>query len=71
MREYETKGGKKIVLVPEGNAIRVMFSPGGELPEELTGKFTSEFFAERAILAYLANQEPKHEAKEERGSRSK
>lgn len=67
MKEFETKGGKKIVLVPEGNAIRIMFSPGGELPEELTGKFTSEFFVERAILSYLAQQDEK---KQSRGPRT-
>lgn len=61
MKEFETPNGKKIVLVQEPNSVRVMFSPGGELPEELKGKYTSAFFAERDVLAYLAKQETKAE----------
>ncbi len=61
MKKYKTKAGKEIALFicPKTNHIKVQFSSGGELPEELTGLFTSEREADKVITSYLerkANQ---------------
>lgn len=55
MKKYKTKAGKEITLFicPKTNHIKVQFSSGGELPEELTGLFTSEREAEKVITPYL------------------
>lgn len=59
MAKYVTPGGKEIVFVQKPNAVKIMFATGGELPEELSGEFTSTTFAEKAVLMYLAKQEKK------------
>lgn len=51
--EFKTPGGKTIVLYNEGYSIRVKFREGGELPVELTGKWTDERFAVASVLKYI------------------
>lgn len=48
-------GGKEIHLFicPKTAHIRIKFVPGGELPEELSGVYTSEEFATKDITKYL------------------
>lgn len=55
MKTFETPNGKTIQLqIKEGSSlIRISFAQGGELPEELSGLYTSERDAEKAILFYL------------------
>lgn len=55
MKSYETVSGKRIELYiePKTSHIKLKFWQGGELPEELTGMYTSEKDAERDILIYL------------------
>lgn len=55
MKSFITHGGKEIQLFicPKTAHIRIKFIPGGELPEELTGLYTSEHFAELDINRYL------------------
>jgi len=53
MIEFETKKGKTVRLYPDGNGWRVMFTSGGELPEELSGIFTSQGIATKVIERYI------------------
>lgn len=53
MKEYITPNGKAITIFHEGFSLRIKFKKGGELPEELAGKFTAADHAENAILKYL------------------
>jgi len=55
VKSFETLLGKKIELFidPKTAHIKLKFVPGGELPEELTGLYTSERSAEKDILFYL------------------
>ena len=58
MKSFETIGGKKIDLFidPRTTHIKARFNPGGELPIELTGIWTSEKEAEKTIITYLEKQ---------------
>lgn len=58
MNEFVTKGGKRInaVLDKKTHLYSIQFVPGGELPSELKGVFTSVHRAEQEIINYLANQ---------------
>ena len=53
--KFVTPAGKEIVAYhdPMGSHVKIKFTSGGELPEELAGLFTSKTFAEKAIIAYL------------------
>ena len=59
MKTYTTKGGKEINVVRDQRSphLKIQFATGGELPQELSGIFTSEPFAENAIKEYLGKQE--------------
>jgi hypothetical protein len=70
MSKYNTPNGKEIETYrcPQSSQWKIKFNTGGELPEELTGIFTNEKFAETAITKYLEKQETKKikaESKEE------
>ena len=54
-KSFETEAGKGIEMFvdPKTAHIRLKFVPGGELPEELKGMYTSERAAERDIINYL------------------
>lgn len=53
MPDFETKKGKTVRLYSEGNGWKIKFYPGGEVPEELSGIFTSEGIATKAIQQYI------------------
>lgn len=53
MRNYTTHRGKDITIYPEGNAWKVQFDQGGELPEMLSGQFTSEGIAAQKVELYI------------------
>lgn len=59
MSTFNTQAGKEVsTFVAPGTAFyRVKFNSGGELPEQLTGIFTSEKLADIAINCYLAEKE--------------
>lgn len=56
---YETKGGKKIAVKHDkwGSFWHVEFVPGGQLPNSLNGRFTTEQDARFATEQYLAKQD--------------
>lgn len=56
---YETKGGKTISVRHDtmGSLWYIAFVPGGQLPNELSGKFTSDRDAIQAVEQYLAKQD--------------
>jgi hypothetical protein len=57
-KPYSTAGGKQIRIVKDdwGTFWHVEFMSGGQLPEELSGKFTDEGEADLAIRTYLNKQ---------------
>jgi hypothetical protein len=61
MKTFTTPNGKEIQIFRDkvSAQYKLQFSSGGELPEELTGIFTNELFAETAINKYLEKQETK------------
>jgi hypothetical protein len=76
MKTYTTPNGKEIQIVrdPKTAHIKIQFGSGGELPQELSGFYTSESFASRTIVGYLeglakqpveVKQEEKEAPKEE------
>lgn len=48
-----TPNGKEIRMKKDAYGIRLVFYPGGEVPQSLQGYFTSEEFAKSAIMGYL------------------
>jgi hypothetical protein len=56
---YETKGGKQIKVRHDaiGTMWRIEFAPGGQLPAELSGKYTNSNEANRAVEIYLARNQ--------------
>ena len=61
MTTYTTAYGKDIAayIDPKTAHVRVKFVQGGELPESLSGLFTSVRVAEKAIQAYIEDDKPK------------
>lgn len=57
-KPYTTQGGKQIRIVKDdwGSFWHVEFMSGGQLPEELSGKFTSDDLADAAVQVYLNKQ---------------
>jgi len=55
MKSFETEKGKKIEMFiePKTNQIKLKFVPGGQMPEELMGIYTSETAAEKDVIKYL------------------
>lgn len=54
MQVHITSGGKEIQAFRDSQARwKVQFTSGGQLPEELTGLYTSERNAVNAILQYI------------------
>ena len=51
----KTHNGKEIQIVRDFKTahIKIQFGSGGELPQELSGFYTSEAFASKAIVGYL------------------
>lgn len=59
MKSFETTNGKKIDMVIDKKTahIKLQFNPGGELPVELTGLYTTQKEAEQAVNVYLAKKD--------------
>lgn len=55
MTEFVTPNGKEIQVVrdPKTSMFRVQFATGGELPQILSGIFTTERFAKVAVVDYI------------------
>jgi hypothetical protein len=53
---FETTAGKKIEMFIDTKTahIRLKFVPGGQLPDELAGLYTSVRAAEKSVLSYLS-----------------
>lgn len=60
IKEFKTAKGKTITYFYEGRNLKCKFKEGGELPECLTGEFTSPREAEIQILRYLDEKTPWH-----------
>lgn len=56
MKQYFTPAGKEIQAkhCTKSPLFKIEFATGGELPEELTGRYTTEREVGRAISMYLA-----------------
>lgn len=65
MSTFTTTNGKDVAtfICPKTSYHKIKFIQGGELPESLTGLFTSEAIADRAISEYLAKDQPKAKVK--------
>lgn len=72
MTTYTTAYGKDITafIDPKTAHVRIKFIQGGELPECLSGLFTSVRAAEKAILGYIEDDKPT-ETKKERQVKNK
>ena len=59
MKTYTTQNGKEINIVRDKQTphLKIQFASGGQLPEELSGIYTSESFAEEAVQGYISRQE--------------
>ena len=57
IRSYKTKGAKELeARIHPGTAHYVLqWSGGGELPQELSGMYTSLNLVDTAVLSYLGN----------------
>lgn len=62
---YKTAGGKEICIFndPINAHIKIKFTSGGELPQELSGIFTTPARAKMAVENYLRKEEVKAEKK--------
>lgn len=62
----ETEGGKKIIVEYDRKATlyRIKFSPGGQLPKDLEGLWTSPTRAAQAVTQYLNKAKKKESQKE-------
>lgn len=65
MSTFTTFNGKNVAtfICPKTTYHKIKFVEGGELPEVLTGLFTSEAIADRAIAEYIAKDKPKVKVK--------
>lgn len=62
---------KELVKYQVGNALKIKFAGGGELPRELSGSYTSHPEADYAIARYLKKRDGEGDAKTKTRSRSK
>ena len=67
MDTFMTPNGKeiKIVNAPGTGHYQIQFTQGGELPQELTGFYTSSAIAQVAVRNYLLTNKDKFEKKAE------
>lgn len=63
---YVTPNGKEIAIInaPGTGHYKVQFTSGGELPESLSGLYTSIKEAEKEVLCYIELAKKKPTAKE-------
>lgn len=58
MNTYTTPNGKEIQIVPDGRGMyKIQFTTGGELHQVISGLYTSEREAEKAVLYFLSMKE--------------
>lgn len=67
MSEFKTANGKEIEIFtdPATAHVKVKFKDGGQLPEELSGLFTSRAIAEVAVTSYLLRTHEEKSKKKE------
>jgi hypothetical protein len=67
MKSFTTNGQKEIQITtcPRTAQIRLKFSNGGELPQDLSGIYTSERQAEHAVNLYLERTKERKKVKGE------
>ena len=65
MTTLVTAGGKelKIVVSPNSSHYRIQFTSGGELPQYLTGLYTSYAMAEKDAIAFVARSKEEKQTK--------
>lgn len=65
IKSYETEGGKELQLFvcPTTAHLKFQFGSGGELPEQLSGYYTSEHIADIAARSYLLTTQQKKQSK--------
>ena len=68
LKSYQTAGGKEIQVFidPKTAHCKIQFVPGGELPQELAGLYTSAAMADIAVNAYLLRSADTKAKKEEK-----
>lgn len=61
LKSYQTNGGKELQLFicPTTAHLKFQFGSGGEIPQVLSGYYTSEYVADLAAKTYLSNKEVK------------
>ena len=61
MSKFTTANGKPIdtFIIPNTSMLGIKFTQGGELPECLSGMYTSVRDADKAIVAYLETSKSK------------
>jgi hypothetical protein len=60
MQKLETANGKEVKVVPTGRgAYKIQFTTGGELPEALSGEYTSSSTAYIAAVTYVEKTKEK------------
>lgn len=59
MHTFETPNGKKLELYNEGFSVKARWVGGGELPVELSGKWSDIRFATNDITIYLDKMKTK------------
>lgn len=65
MSKFTTANGKDVATFrdPKTTQIRIKFVQGGELPEQLSGLFTSEYMADKAIFSYIEQNKVEEDPK--------
>ena len=65
-KSWKTHGKMDLQAVIAPNTAQYVFqwSDGGQIPEELTGTYTSMVFMETSVASYLANSKPKEQVDE-------
>lgn len=67
LKSYQTNGGKELQLFvcPTTAHLKFQFGSGGEIPDSLSGYYTSEYVADQAAQTYLNNKQSKVKSVEE------
>lgn len=65
MQKFTTPGGKDIEVYHKGMLMEIRFVGGGELPEALSGKYTSFAAAKTAIEMYIDSKTPQEKPKKQ------
>ena len=67
MDTFMTPNGKeiKIINAPGTGHYKIQFTQGGELPNELSGLYTSSAVAQVAVRNYLLNNKDRFEKKQQ------